>query len=199
MFFNEIKWDRKLKVSTMFPDYTGISKTNFGYDPTPYNVLEELVRRGWLKEEDVLLDYGCGKGRVGFFLNNQVGCSIIGLDHNKGRLKSAAANLENYGDNGRIRFVESKAEDFNPVEANCFYFFNPFSVRIFQKVLKRIKDSHREKPREIFIFFYYPTRTYRNYFKSEESLELLDVLSFKRLFINTQTSRLLVFRLKNSY
>ena len=40
-----------------------------------------------------------------------------------------------------------------PLEATKFYFFNPFSVEILQKVLARIQESYYEKPREIELFF----------------------------------------------
>lgn len=37
-------------------------------EPTPYCVLERLANSGLIRKKDVVLDYGCGKGRVDFFL-----------------------------------------------------------------------------------------------------------------------------------
>ena len=55
-----------------------------------------------IKKDDVVVDYGCGKGRIGFFLNNQIGCRTIGVDHSERLLKVANKNLERYGDNGEL-------------------------------------------------------------------------------------------------
>ena len=52
-------------------NYSLEDSENYGYDPTPYFVLEELVKLDFLASEDVVVDYGCGSGRVGFFLQSQ--------------------------------------------------------------------------------------------------------------------------------
>lgn len=41
----------------------------YPYEPTPYCVLERLANSGWIRKGNTLLDYGCGKGRVDFFLS----------------------------------------------------------------------------------------------------------------------------------
>jgi hypothetical protein len=38
-----LNWDRKLNIATEDVDYTKEDRQNYGYDPTPYAVLEELV------------------------------------------------------------------------------------------------------------------------------------------------------------
>ena len=151
---NDLNWDKKLNISTETIDYTHEDDENYGYDPTPYIVLEDLIKLNILKKEDMIVDYGCGKGRIGFFLNNQVGCKVIGIDHSERLLEIANENLQQYGNSDNIIFIHSKAEDYVPGEANCFYFFNPFSTKIFRKVLEKIEDSYEKYPRDILILFY---------------------------------------------
>ena len=64
---NENTWDTFLQIKTVGRDALGADEYHHPYEPTPYSVLERLANSGWIGEEDVVLDYGCGKGRVGFF------------------------------------------------------------------------------------------------------------------------------------
>ena len=194
---NDLYWDSKLNIRTIEFDYMEEDYQNYGYDPTPYIVLEELIKLDLLKKSDVLVDYGCGKGRVEFFLNNQIGCKTIGIDHSERLLKMASENLENYGDNGNISFVHSKAEEYVPYEANCFYLYNPFSSKIFRQVLRRIIESKENNPREVLVFFYYSTIEYKMYLPTETRLELVKSITFSEEIINDRVPAILsVFRVK---
>ena len=191
----DLNWDEKLKISTDIFDFSQEDYQNYGYDPTPYLVLERLVQLNILKKEDVVVDYGCGKGRISFFINSQVGCKVIGVDHSEKLLEIANKNLESYGKNDDIVFIHSKAEDYIPDEANRFYFFNPFSTKIFRWVLKKIEESYEKNPREMLIFFYYSTIEYRMYLPTEPRLELVKSLNFAADEINdTVDAKLDIFR-----
>lgn len=194
---NEEKWDLKLNINTCVYDYSQEDYQNYGYDPTPYVVLEELVKLDLIKKSDILVDYGCGKGRIGFFLNNNIGCKVIGIDHNKRLIKKADNNLENYGYTDDIEFIYSKAEEYTPDEANCFYLFNPFSTKIFRQVLRKIEDSKKNNPRDILIFFYYSTIEYKMYLPTEKRLELIQSIEFSEEVIHdVNPARLDVYKLK---
>lgn len=191
---NDLMWDGKLNISSGSVDYSNEDSQNYGYDPTPYVVLEDLVRLDLLKKEDVVVDYGCGKGRIGFFLNDQVGCRVIGIDHDERLLETAKRNLEQY-ESDDVVFIYSKAEEYNPDGANRFYFFNPFSTRIFREVLKRIEESYEKSPRDILIFFYYSTIEYKLYLPTEPRLELIESVYFTAEKINDpQDAKLDIFR-----
>lgn len=188
-------WDEKLNVSTQSVDYSLEDDMNYGYDPTPYIVLERLVQLDLLKEEDVVVDYGCGKGRISFFINSQVGCKVVGIDHSENLLEIANENLKSYGGSDDIVFINAKAEEYMPDGANCLYFFNPFSSHIFQKVLKKIEESYETNPREILIFFYYSTIEYKLYLPTEPRLEIMDCVYFSEDEIGgDMPARLDVFR-----
>ena len=70
MIDKEKDLDKIVQVKTDGRDYTKSDHHRFYYEPTPYSVLERLVDSGLIGENDVVLDYGCGKGRVGFFLSH---------------------------------------------------------------------------------------------------------------------------------
>lgn len=188
-------WDEKLNISTESVDYSVEDAQNYGYDPTPYVVLEKLLCLDMLKKDDIVIDYGCGKGRVSIFLNHQVGCRTIGVDHSQKLLKKASENLKSHGGSEGVSFVHSKAEDFSIGDATCLYFFNPFSTKIFRKVLKRVEESYKTNPRDIIIFFYYSTIEYKLYLPTEKRLDLIESLEFDAEMIDSPVpARLSVFR-----
>ena len=51
---------------------------------------------------------------------------------------------------------------------------SPFSVEILQKVLARILESWYEAPRELLMFFYYPSDEYISYLMTVDELAFLD-------------------------
>ena len=195
---NDKIWDEKLKIFTSVSDHSEADDSNYGYDPTPYIVLEAVLKTGLIKKDDVLVDYGCGKGRLGFFFNSQAGCRVIGLDHSKRMIKKAEKNLKNYGGSAEISFIHTKAEEYLPDEnANRFYFFNPFSSKVFAKVLSKIEESYFKNPREILVFFYYSTIEYTLYLKTEPRLEMIDSMEFDgKLISDEATAKLDIFRFK---
>ena len=75
----EKKWDKLLQIHTTGRDDSNSDQYRYPYEPTPYSVLERLANSGLLRKENTLLDYGCGKGRVDFFLSYQTRCHMIGV------------------------------------------------------------------------------------------------------------------------
>ena len=71
MIDNENTWDKLLQIKTTGRDDSNSDTYRYPYEPTPYSVLERLANSGWIRKQDVVLDYGCGKGRVDFFLSYQ--------------------------------------------------------------------------------------------------------------------------------
>lgn len=61
---NESRWDKLLNIRTMGRDDTHADQYRYPYEPTPYSVLERLANAGYIRKGNILLDYGCGKGRV---------------------------------------------------------------------------------------------------------------------------------------
>ena len=73
----EAMWDKALGIRTCGRDAVGADQYHHPYEPTPYSVLERLAESGLIGPEDTVLDYGCGKGRVEFFLARQTGARTL--------------------------------------------------------------------------------------------------------------------------
>ena len=150
---------------------------------------------GLIGKKNVLLDYGTGKGRVCFYLSYQTRCRSIGVEYDEWIFKAAEVNVKHAVSGKRIIFEPVSAEDYPvPTEVDRCYFFNPFSVEILRKVLARIYESYYENPREILLFFYYPSEEYVSCLKTEEQLMFYDEISTEDLFEGKNTrEKILIF------
>ena len=190
----ENTWDQLLQIQTTGRDDTNADAYRHPYEPTRYTVLERLAGSGFFKEEDVVLDYGCGKGRVGFFLSYRTKANTIGIEYDERIYQSALENQKCA--KGKSSFVLTRAEEYQvPARVNRCYFFNPFSVEIFHKVMARILDSWYETPREIYLFFYYPSDDFLAYLMTVDELEFYDEIPCDDLFAGDPRERILIFQL----
>lgn len=218
----DLQWDRQLNIQTIGRDDSSADAYHHPYEPTPYAVLERLAESGYIDHDSVVVDYGCGKGRVGFFLNHVLGCRTIGLEYDERIFLQAVQNNAAYDaarsercverpkcgiacDEERagkppVTFLCQNAADYEPTGADCFYFFNPFSVEILRSVLARILDSYYEEPRTMRLFFYYPDDEYVAYLMAggigTEMLDFVDEIACQDLFRGKdKRERILIFEI----
>ena len=180
---SEKTWDKLLKIKTTGRDDSNSDQYRYPYEPTPYGVLERLANSGYIGKKDVVLDYGCGKGRVDFFLSYQTKARTIGIEYDERIYQSAIENQKNAVSKSKTEFVLERAENYEvPEVVNRCYFFNPFSVELLRKVIARIVKSYYENPREIFLMFYYPSEEYISYLLTVDELEFYDEIGCGDLF-----------------
>ena len=193
----ERSWDKLLQIKTAGRDDSNSDEYRYPYEPTPYSVLERLVQSGLFRETDLALDYGCGKGRVGFFLSYRTKAATIGIEYDEHIYREALENRSTVISRVKPEFVHTRAEAYPvPENASRCYFFNPFSVEILHKVMARIIESYYENPREIFLFFYYPSDEYISYLMTVEALEFYDEIECDDLYADyDERERVLIFML----
>ena len=194
---SETTWDKLLQIKTTGRDDSNADQYRYPYEPTPYRVLERLANSGLIRKKDVVLDYGCGKGRVEFFLSYQTKASTLGIEYDERIYQGALENRKTAVSGARTDFVPARAEAYEvPAEVNRFYFFNPFSVELLRKVMARILESYYENPREAYLFFYYPSEEYISYLMTVDELGFYDEINCSDLFEgNDPRERILIFLL----
>ena len=106
------KWDKLLHIKTMGRDDSQSDQYRYPYEPTPYSVLQRLANTGLIRKNNMLLDYGCGKGRVDFFLSYQTRCRCLGVEYDERIYEKVMA-----------RIMESYYE--HPRQILCFFYY-PF-------------------------------------------------------------------------
>ena len=193
----ELQWDKLLKIKTTGRDDSNADQYKYPYEPTPYSVLERLANSGEIRKNNVLLDYGCGKGRVDFFLSYQTRCKSIGIEYDERIYKAAVVNQENAVSGRRVQFELANAEQYHvPTEVDRCFFFNPFSVEILRKAMARIIESYYENPREMLLFFYYPSDEYVSYLMTVDEIAFYDEIDCRDLFDgDNPRERIMIFEM----
>ena len=194
---NEAQWDKLLHIRTSGRDDSHADQYRYPYEPTPYSVLERLANTGYISKKNVLLDYGCGKGRVDFFMAYQTKCHAIGIEYDERIYDKATENQKNAISASRTQFEKMNAEQFIvPENADCMYFFNPFSVEILKSVIARILESYYDNPRHIRLFFYYPSDEYISYLMTVGELMFADEIDCSDLFEGNEVrERIVIFEI----
>lgn len=193
----EEKWDKLLQIRTTGRDDSHADQYRYPYEPTPYPVLERLANSGYIRKGNTLLDYGCGKGRVEFFLSWQTRCRSIGIEYDERIYEKAVENQNMSSASGRVTFQAVDAGEFPvPESVDRIYFFNPFSLEILQKVISRIRDSYYEAPREILLFFYYPSDEYISFLMTVNELTFYDEIDCGDLYDGKDSrERIVIFKM----
>ncbi|WP_214848451.1 methyltransferase [Exiguobacterium sp. s193] len=198
---NEQEYETRLHIKTIEVQhlYNVFSHYN-RYEPTPYAALDELCEAYPFHSEDTVIDFGCGKGRLNFYLHDRFDCSVIGIEMNGQFYEDALTNQVNYlkkvkKRRGSLRFEHVYAESYPiPVEATKFYFFNPFSVQIFIKVVNHILESVEQTPRPVDLILYYPADEYRYYLEHQTVFEQIEEVRLKELFEKNHDERFVIYR-----
>ena len=124
----EIELDRFLKIKTNGRDDSISNHINYPYEATPYVTLQALSNSGYITKRDKVIDYGCGKGRVAFYLAYSNKCHVIGVEYDPRLFNAARKNKETAISGHRVNFVNENASLFEiPDDVTVLYFFNPFN------------------------------------------------------------------------
>ncbi|MDP4090322.1 MAG: SAM-dependent methyltransferase [Bacillota bacterium] len=171
------------------------------YEPTSYTALEILSEQYTFTAEDSIVDFGCGKGRFVFYINHFFSSAMTGIEMNKFFYTESVDNKRNYfkinkNKTDNIHFLNSFAEKYkiNPSD-NKFYFFNPFSVQIFAKVIKNILVSYEEYERIVDIILYYPSDDYIYFLETSTPFLLINEIKVSYLYDNDNRHSFLIYRL----
>jgi SAM-dependent methyltransferase len=171
------------------------------YEPTPYIALETLFNQYQLKENDRVVDFGCGKGRLNFFINYLFDVTVIGIEMNETFYEESIENRNSYLEKfknrkDKIHFHCCLAEDYqiNPLD-NIFYFFNPFSIQIFRKIINNILLSEISSSRTIELVLYYVSEEYIYFLENHTYFELKEEIILPNLYAKNQNERFLIYRL----
>jgi SAM-dependent methyltransferase len=201
---DEQYYEKLLKIKT-----TGEQK-NFNesihyhrYEPTSYAALEALSTSYKFSSEDSIVDFGCGKGRLNFYINHFFDSFVTGIEMNNFFYKQAIENKKSYlqmqkNKKDNIVFSNCFAEKYNVnLKDNKFYFFNPFSIQIFSKIIKNILASVEENKRIVDIILYYPSNDYIYFLDTNSNFMLINEIKVQHLYENDPRHKFLVYRVEH--
>ncbi|MFI8685064.1 SAM-dependent methyltransferase [Rossellomorea sp. NPDC077527] len=198
----EHEFDTLLNIKTTQPQIGFHRSFHYHrYEPTPYAALKELFQQYELKNSDRVVDFGCGKGRLNFFIHHHFQSTVVGVEMNDDFYEECLRNLATYLEKTRMKtdmisFRHCLAEDYDiHPEDNRFYFFNPFSVQIFMGIINNILRSVEAFPRDIEILLYYSSDDYVHYLEDHPLFQLRKEVSLTGEFEANEYERFLVYGL----
>lgn len=132
-----------------------------GYHPTDYPSIRRVLRRLSIREDrDVLVDYGCGMGRVVIYAATWPFRRIIGVEISERLSEIARANVRRARGRLRCRDVEIVTADALsyrlPEDVTIVFMYNPFAGELLAGVLAGMRRSLARAPRELTLVYKNP-------------------------------------------
>ncbi|BCK68049.1 hypothetical protein Srufu_020020 [Streptomyces libani subsp. rufus] len=126
---------------------------NSRYSPTPVKTIRQAIAASPVRHEEVaFVDFGSGKGRAMLVASEFPFKKVIGVEFSSSLCEMARTNFERYGGLQKCSTVEVQCQDAAdfaiPDDAGFFYFYEPFTVAVAEKVLRNIESSVRRRPRK---------------------------------------------------
>ena len=169
------------------------------YQATDYLALDYLFENYSMDSCDSVVDFGCGKGRLLFYINYYFGIKTTGIEFDENYYKECLDNKISYLDKNKkksnnINFECLFAQDYLiKDDDNKFYFFNPFSVEIFMKIINNIVESVCRYSRKIELIIYYPSVEYIYFLEYCTSFVLKRDISLCGLIDKDEQERFLIY------
>lgn len=189
---NDQQIDRLLHIETNKSNNYHSDYHHSPYEPTSYKVLDRILESNLITSQDTVIDYGCGKGRVSFYLNYKCHCKCIGIEYDQDLYKDVLVNQSNYKYASSVAFICIDARRYEVKEGNICYFFNPFSVKTLEIIMYQLVNKE-----DMTYIFYYPTVEYETYLNTLDEIELVETMDCSDLFHNHDPrEKILVYKNK---
>lgn len=198
---NEKERDRLLRIHTRnLGERANQSAHYHHYEATSYWMLDELFSAYEINKKDTFVDFGCGKGRLLFYVHHYFHVPVVGIEMNEQLYREALSNEASYLQHKKrnqkpIRIELEFAERYQ-IEENegTFFLFNPFSLQIFARVVHNILHSVEAYPRTVDIILYYPDEEYSEYLEAETPFRLWKEVNIPRLSAINRREKFAIYR-----
>lgn len=159
----EVYYEEKFSIDTIRNEEDDESQSivNFQYAPTSYSFLEYLFTKYPFEKDDHLVDFGCGKGRA-IIMAAYFRCpTVTGIEIDLMRYNCLKKNVQNFtiaaNNKSSFHLLNINASELIVEDSiNKFFFFNPFHLKIYIRVIRCINNSLQSVPRKCWLIFYRP-------------------------------------------
>jgi len=143
-------------IETLIDNWQG----SHDYAPTGVRAVRRLLDAVEIREDDVFVDYGCGKGRSVLLAAERRFRTIHGVEVSSKLLEIARRNLSSFCGTrscNDIRLHHCDARRFAlPPDATVLFFANPFHGDILTSVFANIHQSFLSNQRQLRVIFNNP-------------------------------------------
>lgn len=128
------------------------------YEASPWLALRRGLAGCRIGPDDVLIDLGCGKGRVLVLAARYPFRRVVGVELSPELAHVARANLARAPRScGEVEVVCADVKDYGlPDDVTIIYMYNPFRGEIFSRALAAIVESLERAPRRVTILYRSP-------------------------------------------
>ena len=115
------------------------------YVPTPPEIVRSMLQLAGVHKGDVVIDLGCGDGRIVVTAASEFGARGVGYDLNPERIREANENAVKAGVQDRVRFVEKNLFEADIREATVvtLYLLPMVNERLKPRLLAELKPGTR--------------------------------------------------------
>lgn len=132
-----------------------------------YRPLEKLFACITINSDDVLVDVGCGKGRmINYWLRKKLPNKIVGIEIDEEVAAWVRNRLKSFSN---VQIITGDAVANIPMDGSIFYMYNPFDENIMKRFSSRL-TSLRGSGKRIAILYYAPQ--YANVFKNDSAWDV---------------------------
>lgn len=115
------------------------------YVATPQDVVERMLTLAQVSNKDVVLDLGCGDGRIPITAARKYGARGMGVDIDPRRIEEARANATSAGVEHLVdfRLQDALTTDVSPATVVTLYLFPEANAKLRPTLLKQLKPGSR--------------------------------------------------------
>lgn len=148
--FLDIKYSHRLLSGHMPTAYKHLGANDVYH--TEYSAMPIIFNQIEIKPHDVLVDVGCGKGRIiNYWLSQGLSNKIYGLELDP---LVAKQTTKQFNDWGNVSILPGDATSKIPADGTIFYLYNPFSYEKFTEFEAQIAKQAKEK--DLTLVYYRP-------------------------------------------
>jgi trans-aconitate methyltransferase len=115
------------------------------YVPTPYDVVDEMLRLAGVGKGDVLYDLGSGDGRIPIAAAKKFGIRATGIDIDPELVRQAEDNAKNAGVSGLVQFRQEDLfkTDFSDATVVTLYLQPHLNLKLRPRLWAELKPGTR--------------------------------------------------------
>ena len=113
--------------------------------PTPYDVVDEMLKIANIEESDILYDLGCGDGRIVIKAASQFGIRGVGVDIDPERITECKSNLAASKVENMVKFLNQDLFETDLREASIvtLYLLPTINLKLRPKLFRELKPGTR--------------------------------------------------------
>jgi SAM-dependent methyltransferase len=115
------------------------------FDPSPHQVVEQMLKLAGIRKTDVVYDLGCGDGRIVIAAAQKYGARGVGIDIDPQRIKESQENARAAGVTGRVTFRNEDLFEASIAEATVvtLFLWPEINLKLRSKLVADLKPGTR--------------------------------------------------------